>query len=197
MSAQNALTLAEMPVEPITRVQRERDAGALPRCLNGSGFQQRLDEGPQLPGVETTPWKTVPQPNARGSSTALPPGALLAADPPGADAAVLGRMKPADVPMADQRPHGPTERTTQKIQTCEKPFDLRLRPEEHLHPRKVYADSPRTRSKRTGLNPIEGGNSPGTALRHRPFSHIPAVPSALSIRPLTLRHYAPIAGNNT
>ena len=61
MSAQNALTLVEMPIEPITRVQRQRDGGQFPCALDRAGLLERPDESPQLPRSEAAPRQGVSQ----------------------------------------------------------------------------------------------------------------------------------------
>jgi hypothetical protein len=176
MSAQDALTLVEMPIEPITRVQRERNAGVLPRRFDGSGVQQGLDEGPQLSGAETTPRDAIAQANARCAAATPATRTFLAADAPGADAAFLWRMAPPNIAMADQRPRRPAERTTQKRKAAKKTFYLRLRPEEHVHPRRVRAAPSTARAKTTGLNSTERDKHPKTALRRRHLPEFPPLP---------------------
>jgi len=157
MRTQDALTQAQTPVKPVAAVQRQRHGGVFPCALDRAGLLERPDERPQLPGIETTPGNAVAQPYARGSSATPPTGAFFASDPPGADADVRGRVMPPDVAVADQCPHCPAKRTTQKRQASQKDMDLRLRPEEALHPRRLQAKPVGARSKTTGINSIGGG----------------------------------------
>ena len=161
MGTQDALTPAEMPIEPITGVQGQRDGGAFPSALDRSGLLERPDKSPQLLRTEATPGQDVAQADTRRSSATLPPGALLAADAPGADAASLRRMDPPNIAMANQGPCRPAARTAQKRQTCEELFDLRPRPKEYAHPRKVRATPSAARPKTTGLISMDRDTYPG------------------------------------
>ena len=185
-----------MPVEPVTGVQRERNAGMLPCGLDGAAMQESLNKGPKLLGVETAPWNAVPKPDTRRATATAVSWTLLATEAPCTYAALLWRIGPADIPVADKSAACPTERTTKQRKTGEKQFYPRLGLEKYLHPRKVCTGCERTRPKTTGLNPMGMDMPSGTALRHRGLSHIPAALPATSIRLTNPRHYAAIRGNN-
>ena len=89
MSAQNALTSAEMPVKPVAGVQRQRNAGLLPCGLDGTLLLESLNESPQLFGVETPAWNAVSKANTRRSPTTPASRTLLATETPCTYAALL------------------------------------------------------------------------------------------------------------
>jgi len=156
-----------MPVEPITGVQRHRNAGMFPCGLDGTVVQKSLNEGPKLLGVETSPWNAVAKPDTRRATTTPVSWTLLATEAPCTDAALLRRLEPADIPVTDKSPTCPTERATKQKKAGEEKFYLRLRLEEYLHPRRVCANPAPTRPKTTRLKPTGSDMPSGTALRHR------------------------------
>lgn len=148
--SQHALTAVQMPVKAVPRIQRQGDLGRYPRASDGPGLLEFRQEGPELLRGEGAPGQCVACAYAPCFAAAVTSRALLAANTPGADAAVLRGMGPPNEAVPDHGAYRAAERTDQGKEVVQKDLNLVLCAKEDAHVANDTHDSAGDKIKRRG-----------------------------------------------
>lgn len=134
-----------MSINAVPRIQRQRDLGRYPRASDGPGLLEFRQECPELLRGEGSSRQSVACAYAPCCAATITLRAFLAANTPGADAALLWGMGPANIAVSGRYTYRTAERADQGTEVVQKDFDLILCPEEYAHARKIRMITQATR----------------------------------------------------